>query len=847
MLPDKSYVGPDLPEPLRDLAPLALDLRWSWNHSMDSLWESIDRDLWLATGNPWALLETVSVQRLRALAEDPVFLADLQRHSEARREAGAAASWCETCVDRQVLGRVAYFSMEFGLSEALPLYSGGLGILAGDYLKTASDLGVPVTGVGMLFQRGYFRQAIDARGRQLALYPYNDPVLMPVMPLRDESGEWLRVFLPLPGRTLMLRCWEVVVGRNVLYLLDANDPVNSPRDRGITGELYGGNIETRLQQELVLGVAGWQLMDLLAKDVRTCHLNEGHAAFATLARAASLMAAHDLDVDSALAAARSGTVFTTHTPVSAAFDRFPLALAGQYLEPLATQWHIPLDRILALGAERTSSGEARFNMAALAARTAGAINGVSSSHEAVSRTLFAPMFPRWPLSEIQVGHVTNGVHVPSWDSSAADRLWTRACGKERWRGGQEELEAFLREVPDEQLWECRCESRRHLIDELLVRQRRQAARRGQPPNGATGSGPALDPNALTIGFARRFTGYKRTNLLLREPDRLLDMMSDAARPVQLVLAGKADPRDPEGLAMIEEWTRFLRHPRLRPGSVVFVEDYDMAVAAALTAGVDVWINTPRRPWEACGTSGMKVLVNGGLNLSVLDGWWAEAYEPPLGWAIGDGRLPETGEEWDARDARSLYEVLETVVIPQFFERDESGTPRNWVARMRESMARLTPRFSGNRMLREYVEAYYLPLAKNYVARLANGGRLAKEIAGWQERTMKHLSEIRVEGPAFTAVPEGWRAGARVYLDGLRVEDVRVELYADPEQDDGNAERIVLQADDTLRGAVQGFHYEATLRTSRPLSHYTLRVRPHHEHAVVPLECPVIFWGRSGPP
>lgn len=838
---DKSYMGPPLPAVLQSLITLALDLRWSWSHSMDSLWNAVDTELWQATGNPWLLLETVSTSRLQQLAGDAAFVAELRRHVAAREEALSAPSWCAGCIDASELGTIAYFSMEFGLSEALPLYSGGLGILAGDYLKTASDLGVPVIGVGLLFQRGYFRQSLDNQGRQIALFPYNDPVSLPLMPLRDASGEWVRIPLPLPGRELTLRCWDVVVGRNHLYLLDSNDPVNLPQDRGITGELYGGTAETRLQQELVLGVGGWRLLDALAGDIRICHLNEGHAAFVTLARAATLMKELNLNFEEALTAARSGTLFTTHTPVAASFDRFPLALIRQYLQPLASQWHIPIGRILELGAEPAAASADDFNMTNFAVRTAGAINGVSESHESISKQLFTPLFPRWPLDELPVGHITNGVHMSSWDSPAADRLWTQACGKERWRGGHEELEEHLCAASDAQLWECRCANRKHLIDDLTVRQRRQSARHGEPASNTYSARSLLDPNALLIGFARRFTGYKRTNLLLQSQDRLIRLLNNTARPVQLVFAGKADPRDAEGLAMIAEWMQFLRNPALRPGRAVFVEDYDMGVAASLTTGVDLWINTPRRPWEACGTSGMKILVNGGLNVSVLDGWWAEAYSPELGWAIGDVQTPETGADWDRRDADSLFALLENEIIPEFFERDVSGVPRKWVHRMRESMAHLTPLFSGNRMLREYLESYYLPLARRYQSRVENNAVRARNLSLWQQRLLRHLADARIEGPVWTPAADGWQVSALAYLDGLNVDDVRIELYAEAAATAGTAEIVEMQVADTLTGAVQGFRYQTAIHTNRPQSDYSLRVRPQHADANIPLECPAIRW------
>ena len=836
-----SHLGIQLPDPLRDLATLALDLRWSWSHGLDSLWEALDADLWRSTGSPWLVLQTVSTRRLDALARDAAFLAELKRHVGEREQALTCPCWLDRLGLGKPFGPIAYFSMEFGLAEALPLYSGGLGILAGDYLKTASDLGVPMIGIGLLYQQSYFRQAIDADGHQAALFPFNDPMMLPITSLRSGDGEWLRIGIPLPGRQLSLRCWEAVVGRNRLYLLDANDPVNSPRDRGITGELYGGNSETRLQQELVLGIGGSRLLEAVAQDVQVYHLNEGHAAFATVARAAFLMKSRRFDFATALTAARSGTLFTTHTPLAAAFDRFPLPLVSQYLQPLADELDLPVDQVLALGEDPDQGGARLFNMATLALHTAGAVNAVSAAHEAVSKRLFAPLFPRWPLADMPIGHVTNGVHVPSWDSAASDALWTKACGKDRWRGGHEQLEPALRNVPDKDLWECRCENRRRMVDDLAGFHRRQLARRGWDVPSET---PVFDPNALTLGFARRFTGYKRTNLLLRDPARLTRLLSDPQRPVQLVLAGKADPRDGDGLRMIEDWIRFIYAARLRRGAVLFVEDYDMEVAAALTSGVDVWINTPRRPWEACGTSGMKVLVNGGLNLSVPDGWWEEAYEPSLGWAIAGDGASGSMEEADRRDCASLYELLEHAVVPEFFQRDESGIPRRWVARMRESMARLTPRFSGNRMLREYVERYYLPLARRYGARLENEACLSRDIASWQRRVEQGMSGVRLEGPVFTPIAGGWRVSALAYLGSLLAQDARLELYADPSGDSARPERITLERLHTLDGAVNGFEYEASLRTSRPPSHYTLRICPDHPAAASPLECPWILWGES---
>jgi starch phosphorylase len=617
------YLIPPLPEGLEGLAEVGLDLRWSWSHATDPLWERLDPELWNLTRNPWLILQSVSYTRLEALARDADFKKQVNEQVKAHRKNLEEASWfSETHADAPLT--VAYFSMEFGLSEALPIYSGGLGILAGDYLKTASDLGVPVVGIGLLYQQGYFRQVIDAGGTQLEFYPYNDPSQLPVLPVRDPQGEWLRMELDFPGRPVRLRVWEAKVGRVKLYLLDSNDPANSPADQCITAELYGGGPELRLQQEIVLGIGGWQLLRRLAVDAHICHLNEGHAALAVIERARSFMEQSGQPFEVALAATRAGNIFTTHTPVEAGFDRFYPSLVGQYLGGYAEQLGIGLDALLALGRRDPGNAAEPLNMAYLAVRGSGKVNGVSRLHGEVSRRIFRDLFPRWPLSEIPVTHVTNGIHVPSWDSAAADGLWHEACGKKRWLGTMSTLEADLKLVPDETLWNFRNEGCRQLIQYVRNRLARQLEAAGASRREIAAAGQALDPDAFTMGFARRFAAYKRPNLLLHDPDRLTGLLQRSDRPAQLIIAGKAHPKDEPGKELVRAWSNFIRRSRLQ-SRIIFLADYDMSLAERLVQGVDVWINTPRRPWEASGTSGMKVLVNGGLNLSELDGWWAEAY------------------------------------------------------------------------------------------------------------------------------------------------------------------------------------------------------------------------------
>jgi starch phosphorylase len=575
------------------LSELALDLRWTWTHAGDDLWRAVDAEAWERTRNPWFVLHSVPHARLRELARDEAFC----RALAALAGAPPARPFSEA--------RVAYFSMEFAIGEAVPLYAGGLGVLAGDYLKTASDLDLPIVGVGLLYQEGYFRQTIDADGHQHESYPYNDPTALPLEPLSAPTGGWLRIEEALPGRALWLRVWRARVGRVSLLLLDSNDLYNSPGDRGITGKLYAGGVEKRLLQEIVLGIGGWRALAAVGATPDVAHLNEGHAALVVLERARSFARQARLSFAEALWATRAGNVFTTHTPVAAGFDAFAPELVERNLGAYADELGISAAELLALGRGDARDRAEPFNLAWLAMRGCTRANGVSRLHGEVSRRIFGPLFPRWPEAEVPIGHVTNGVHLPTWSSRAADHAAAA--------------------LDDAALWRLRDASRRALVARTRARLRTQLLRRGVREDVER----ILDPDTLTLGFARRFVEYKRPALLLHDPARLTRLLYDPARPIQLVLAGKAHPNDEQGKQMIEQWIRFASRPEVR-ARVVFLEDYDLELAAEMVQGVDVWLNTPRRPWEACGTSGMKVLVNGGLNLSSLDGWWAEAYDPAVG-------------------------------------------------------------------------------------------------------------------------------------------------------------------------------------------------------------------------
>jgi starch phosphorylase len=820
------------------LNELALNLHWSWSHRADALWEALDNYLWETTQNPWVILQTVSEDKVKTLLATPDFQELLSSLLQHKRKFFSADAWFQKTHPKAALSAIAYFSMEFMLTEALPIYSGGLGNVAGDQMKAASDLGVPVVGVGLLWGQGYFRQDFDADGNQRVLYPVNDPGQLPIQPLRRANGEWLRIQILLPGAKIWLRCWQVLVGRAKLFLLDANDFANTPAHRGITSELYGGDAEMRLKQEIVLGIGGWRLLRELGLHPEVCHLNEGHAAFAVLERARYYMADHRVPFDLALTITRAGNLFTTHTAVPAGFDRFDPGLCCKYLSHYAKdELAISMDKFLALGRQNNADGAEPFNMAYLALRGSGQVSGVSKLHGEVSRQIFQPLFPRWPQAEVPVGSVTNGIHVPTWDSTEADGLWTKVCGADRWRG-EGPLADDVRRLTTGELWQMRTEARKMMLTQVRDRYARQLSAEGAPHLDIP---EIFKEDALTVGFARRFATYKRPDLLLNDPERLIRLLTDSQHPVQLILAGKAHPEDLPGQALIKQWNDFIKRPEVR-GHVVFLSDYDMQMAQEMVQGMDLWINTPRRPWEACGTSGMKVLANGGVNISELDGWWAEAYTPKVGWAIGDGK--EHGEDaaWDAIEAESLYTLLELQVVPEFYERDAQGLPSKWLERVRESMATLTPQFSASRAIREYTNDHYLPAAAGYDARAANDGKLGTEVLQWQYRIAKQWNKLRF-GDVSSETKEGQhRFQIGVVTGGLNPDQFTVELYAGPTGGSGGKPEILAACHSSaeLSGTIL---YSVCCPANRPATDYTARIIPTHTGASVPLEVGKILWQR----
>ncbi|TLP74252.1 alpha-glucan family phosphorylase [Maribacter sp. ACAM166] len=820
------------------LASLALDLRWSWNHAVDEIWYQLDADLWMDTHNPWVVLQNVSREKLMKLMVDQTFRKKMDDMMKSMGKSISEPAWFQKNHPKSSLTCIAYFSMEFMLSEALPIYVGGLGNVAGDQLKSASDLGVPVVAVGLLYQQGYFRQIIDQHGTQQALFPYNDPGQLPISPLRLPNGEWLRFALNLGNQKIWLRTWQVQVGRVKLYLMDSNDPANSPIHRAITSEVYGGGSDLRIQQEIILGIGGCKLLQVLNIKPEVYHMNEGHAAFLVLERASAFIKENGVTFEEALFITRAGNLFTSHTAVAAGFDHFNPSLMWRFFGDYAkNDLGIDFNDLLDLGRKNPLDSSENFNMAFLAIHGSGAVNGVSRLHGEVSRQLFKNLFPRWTKNEIPIGSVTNGVHMPSWDSEFADKIWTETCGKERWRGNLEKLEGDISGVTDAQLWQLRNDSRNKLVNYARERFAKQVEATEERPEIDVIATDILDSNTLTLGFARRFVPYKRPNLLLHDPERFIRILTNPERPVQLVIAGKSPPFDESGKAMIRQWIQFIQQHNLYH-HVIFLSDYDMLLAEHMVQGTDVWINTPRHPWEACGTSGMKVLVNGGINLSELDGWWAEAYSPEVGWALGDTQNHDNDANWDAVEADSLYRLLEQEVVPAFYNRNNEDIPEQWIAKMRNSISTLTPKFSANRAIREYTEEYYIPAATNYQKRAAKESSLGKSIVSIMHDLKKQWDTLQFGEASVEYVEGGFQYIISVSLKAIDPTTILIQLFAN-ELNGGLPEIINMESGFDKMEGVQTYH--TNVCTTRPANDYTVRIIPNFDGVSVPLEVNLIRW------
>lgn len=840
-------VSPVLPAPLEALRELAVNLRWDWTPEVAQLFQRIDPELWARTGeNPVALLGQVDQPRLEALAADLGFLSQLGRAEEELQLYLQSPRWFQTeKVDHADI-RIAYFSAEFGLTGCLPIYSGGLGVLAGDHLKSASDLGVPLVGVGLLYQEGYFRQYLNADGWQMESYPPNDFYNMPLRVEKDASGEPVRVAVEFPGRLVHAQVWRATVGRVPLFLLDTNVPDNDESDRIITRALYSGGGELRIQQLMILGIGGYRALVKMGLEPTVCHMNEGHAGFLGVERTRHLMKSAGLAYPLARDVVEEGNIFTTHTPIPAGFDVFGRDLVERYMSEYIQTVGIGIDEFMGLGRRHAEDAHEPLNMAALAIRHSVRRNGVSELHGRVSRRLVRDggAWRAWPEDEVPIEAVTNGVHTLSWVGPSMSRLFDRYLAPDwRDRVSEPDVWAPIEGVPEEELWRAHVEQRHQLVTYLRRRLRWQMERRGSPERDLRHADHALDPDALTIGFARRFATYKRATLVLSDPERLARLLGSLEHPVQIIFSGKAHPADEPAKVLIKQIASAVKEARFG-GRVVFLEDYDVPVARQLVRGVDVWLNTPQRPREASGTSGMKIGPNGGLNCSVLDGWWAEGQSPDVGWAIG------TGEDWsedrDPVEASALYDLLETQVVPLFYDRGPRGAPADWVRMMKASMQRLVARFSTDRMVREYTERFYVPVAERYRRRVERGPELTQEIVAWKDRVREcwhGVEVIDIEATCVEAhIGQPFEIAAKVRLGGLGPEDVAVQLYrgildAKEEVHDASTHDMVFE--DATDG-IHRFRCAAPFESSGRFG-YTVRVVPRHAEVLIPNELTKIRW------
>ena len=879
-------VTPSLPPELDRQRALIYNLRWAWNHDAIELFRW-DRDLWEQSGhNPALMLGIIDQVTLQAAASDEGFLAHLNRVSndfDAYQK--SESTWFRKHHDGTNNLLVAYFSAEFGVTDCLSIFAGGLGILAGDHLKSASDLGVPLVAVGLLYQQGYFRQYLNEAGLQQEEYRDNDFHNLPLTLERECDGGPLIIEVEYPGRKVAAQIWRAQVGRVALYLLDTNIKENSARDQDITDQLYGGDAEMRLKQELMLGVGGYRALEALGVRPNVYHLNEGHSAFLALERIRRLMQANHLSFAEAREAASAGLIFTTHTPVPAGHDYFQPDLMERYFGEYASGLGMSFRDFLALGRKNPSDDVEPFCMTALALRLAQSSNGVSRLHGQVTRNMWRSLWPGAPEEEVPIGHVANGVHFQSWISQEMDELYDRYLGP-RWREepADQSLWARAGRISAEELWRTHERRRERLVAFARRRLRQQLERRGAPQSEVEAADEMLDPDALTIGFGRRFATYKRASLLLRDPERLTRILNDPDRPVQIIFAGQAHPRDEAGKELIKQIVALSRRPDFRR-RMVFLEGYDMVVARSMTQGADIWLSTPRRPLEASGTSGMKAAANGALNLSTLDGWWDEAWncgsriadcgfqeiefgasrsnyaydnsairnpQSAIGWTIGRGEIYDDHEYQDQVEAEALYDLLEGDVIPTFYDRGEDKLPRRWIERMKASIGNLCYYFNTHRMVREYTERFYLPAAERQGRLTADGMALARSLAAWKERVRDQWSKVRVESVTADSLDDVQvnseiKAQAEVSLGALTPDDVSVELYVGLVDADGEITGArVIPMRPVSDGGAGHYRFEvSSVACCRSGLHgFTVRALPRHPDLIAPFPPGLIVWAQA---
>ena len=845
-------IKPSLPDKLAPLTEIAHNLWWCWHGDAQDLFRRLDQDLWEEScHNPVAMLGRVSQERLTKLADDEGFLSHLLRvRSELQTYLDKRGWWAKTYGgDRKP--QVAYFCAEFGITECLPIYSGGLGVLAGDHLKSASELDVPLVGVGLLYQQGYFRQRLNADGWQLELFPRNDFHNLPIQLVQSEDDEPLTIEVDMPGRKTKAQVWQVKVGRVNLYLLDTNVPANSPEDRHITAQLYGGDQENRIRQEIVLGIGGIRMLAALGIAPKAFHINEGHSAFLSLERIRLMMAEKGADFNGAYEAVAASNVFTTHTPVPAGNDSFEPWLIEKYFADYLPQLGLTPEDLLAMGRQEPPNKEEPMNLTVLALRLSSGRNGVSKLHKHFSRKLWANVWPGVPVHELPINGITNGIHTRTWISHDLATLYDRYLGP-GWheKPADSSIWRAVEQIPDGELWRTHERRRERLVAFVRRRLAEQMALRGAGTAELAAAEEVLDPEALTIGFARRFATYKRANLIFSDLDRLAALLNAPDRPVQIIFAGKAHPRDNPGKDLIRQIVHTARKEQFRR-SMVFLADYDMNVARYLVQGVDVWLNTPLRPMEASGTSGMKVAANGGLNLSILDGWWAEGYNADVGWAIGSGETYDDLEYQNSVESQALYNLLEKEVVPLFYDRGPNHMPRGWTAKMKNAMSRLAPVYNTNRMVRQYAEQLYQPAAARWSELIDNDMSRAKELSDWKQKIRKNFNNVHIESVqddmdskgSGARVGKDVRVEAVVNLGNLAPDDIAVELYHGTLDEDGQLnEGQSLPMDQEGPADDHRVKYAAAMSCRRSgLTGYTVRVMPKHELLPCTLDMGMIRW------
>ncbi|MEE4312408.1 MAG: alpha-glucan family phosphorylase [candidate division KSB1 bacterium] len=849
MQPLKSFtIIPSLPEKLSPMRDIAYNLWWAWDREAIDMFYRLDRNLWEETGhNPVKLLGQISQSRLNQRAEDDGYVAVVERVAKKLETYLKANTWYEKKYGDNKEIKIAYFSAEFGLTECLQNYSGGLGVLAGDHMKSASELGLPLVGVGLLYQVGYFHQYLNADGWQNEMYPENDFYNLPIQLVRNQDDDPQIIEVDYPGRKVFAQIWRVQVGRVQLYLLDTNIAQNRDADQNITDELYGGNDENRIQQEIMLGIGGIRTLKALGLHPSVFHMNEGHSAFLALERIRCAMEENQLSFDEAIDLIKAGNVFTTHTPVPAGIDHFPPQLLEKYFAHYYPQLKLNKSSFLGLGRREPANDSEQFSMAILAIRLASHINGVSKLHGQVSRDMWSDLWPGVPKSEIPITSVTNGIHPSSWISKDMGSLYDRYLGP-TWMRKPVDVTIWKRveQIPAEELWRTHERRRERLVAFARNRLKTQLERQGAFPSEIVKADEVLNPEALTIGFARRFATYKRAALLFHDPVRMAQIIRNRERPVQILFAGKAHPQDTPGKELIKKIIHLARMEDFRQ-HIVFLEDYDMAVARYLVQGVDVWLNTPRRLLEASGTSGMKAAVNGVLNLSVLDGWWDEAYTPNLGWSIGSGEQYDDLDYQDEVESQALYNLLEKEVIPLFYDRGKSNVPRKWIDMMKNSMSAISPIYNTNRMLGEYTERFYISALDKQNRMHENDQQRSKDLAAWKKRVQSNWSKIKfvdVQGDGEKEYPMGAQIAivAKVELGDLSPEDVSVEIYhgkidTQNEVATGKIDEMHCTSSDDKVCTFEG-KIECALSGQYG---YTVRILPKHEDLVHAHETGLILW------